>query len=113
MRWSLIPPYHKGSLAEFKPVLNNCRSETINEKPSFKRPLKNGQRCVVLAEGFFEWKKNASKTPYFIYQSKPFLNEKHYPNIDVDKVLSNNDKLPLLAMAGLFDINRHCEVLNI
>jgi putative SOS response-associated peptidase YedK len=112
MRWSLIPPYHKGSLAEFKLVLNNCRSETIDVKPSFKRPLKNGQRCVILAEGFFEWKKNVSKMPFFIYQSKPFLNEKDYPNIDVEKILPKIEinKPPLLAMAGLFDINRHCEI---
>jgi putative SOS response-associated peptidase YedK len=52
MRWSLVPHYYKGSLSEFKPVLNNCRSETIDEKPTFKRPLRNGQRCVVLAEGY-------------------------------------------------------------
>ncbi|CAF1070573.1 unnamed protein product [Adineta steineri] len=110
MRWSLVPHYFKGNISEFKPVLNNCRSETIDEKPTFKRPLRNGQRCVVLAEGFFEWKKNVSKMPYFIYQSQPFLNEKRYPNINVDKVLENNEnKLPLLAMAGLFDINRNCE----
>jgi hypothetical protein len=103
MRWSLIPPYHKGSLAEFKLVLNNCRSETIDVKPSFKRPLKNGQRCVILAEGFFEWKKNVSKMPFFIYQSKPFLNEKDYPNIDVEKILPKIEinKPPLLAMADI------------
>ena len=52
MRWSLVPHYFKGSLNEFKPILNNCRSETIDEKPTFKGPLRNGQRCVVLAEGF-------------------------------------------------------------
>jgi putative SOS response-associated peptidase YedK len=52
MRWSLVPHYFKGSLNEFKPILNNCRSETIDEKPTFKGPLKKGQRCVVLAEGF-------------------------------------------------------------
>ncbi len=115
MRWALVPPYHKGSLDELKLVLNNCRSETIDEKPSFKRPLKNGQRCVVLAEGFFEWKKNVSKTPFFIYQSKPFINEKNYPNIDAKKIRSkiDHDKPPLLAMAGLFEINRHCEVRTV
>ena len=51
MRWSLVPHYHKGSLAEFKPILNNCRVETIEEKPTFKVPFKNGKRCVVLCEG--------------------------------------------------------------
>ncbi len=67
---------------------------------------------MILAEGFFEWKKNVSKMPFFIYQSKPFLNEKDYPNIDVEKILPKIEinKPPLLAMAGLFDINRHCEV---
>jgi len=114
MRWALVPHYYKGNLNDFKPVLNNCRSETINEKPTFKVPLKKGRRCVVLAEGFFEWKKTVSKMPFFIYQSEPFLNEKHYPDINVNKVLrkfenDNQDKLPLLAMAGLFDINRNCE----
>ena len=133
MRWALVPNYYKGKLSDFKPILNNCRSETIEDKPSFKRPLKTGQRCVILAEGydeycggggggesvkisfrFFEWKKNTLKTPYFIYQHEPMVNEKHYPDIDVDQMLINlpQDQLPFLAMAGLFDINEHCQVLN-
>ena len=63
---------------------------------------------------FFEWKKNVVKTPYFIYQTEPLINEKHYPDVNVDKILQTieNDKLPLLAMAGLFDVNRHCEVVS-
>ncbi len=52
MRWSLVPHYHKGSLAEYKPILNNCRVETIEEKPTFRVPLQNGKRCVILAEGY-------------------------------------------------------------
>jgi hypothetical protein len=43
------------------------------------------------------------------------INEKHYPDVNVDKILEkieeqHQGKLPLLAMAGIFDINRHCEV---
>jgi hypothetical protein len=132
MRWSLVPHYHKGSLTDYKPILNNCRVETIEEKPTFKVPLRNGKRCVILAEGyvrhllffsiqifflfrFFEWKKNVSKTPYFIYETEPLINEKHYPDVNTDKILEkiekqNQGKLPLLAMAGIFDINRHREV---
>ncbi len=52
MRWSLVPHYHKGSLTDYKPILNNCRVETIEEKPTFKVPLRNGKRCVILAEGY-------------------------------------------------------------
>jgi hypothetical protein len=56
-----------------------------------------------------------AKTPYFIYQTEPLLNEKHYPDINVDKILQeiekeDQGKLPLLAMAGIFDVNRNCEV---
>jgi putative SOS response-associated peptidase YedK len=51
MRWSLVPQYHKGNLADFKLILNNCRTETMREKPLFKVLLNKGQRCVVLAEG--------------------------------------------------------------
>ena len=54
MRWSLVPHYHKGSLADYKPILNNCRVETIEEKSTFKVPLRNGKRCVILAEGYVE-----------------------------------------------------------
>ncbi|CAF0846041.1 unnamed protein product [Adineta ricciae] len=110
MRWSLVPHYYKGDLTDLKLVLNNCRSETIDEKPIFKRPLRNGYRCVVLAEGFFEWKKNVSKVPYFIYQSEPFLKERNYPNINLDKIQPHTDEKPrLLAMAGLFDVNENLD----
>lgn len=71
-------------------------------------------RPVPSVFSFFEWKKNVVKTPYFIYQTEPLINEKHYPDVNVDKILQTieKDKLPLLAMAGLFDVNRHCEVIN-
>lgn len=56
-----------------------------------------------------------TKTPFFIYKNEPFVNEKRYPDLNVDKLLpefeeNHPGQLPLLAMAGLFEINRHCEV---
>jgi len=43
------------------------------------------------------------------------INEKHYPDVNVDEILDKIEKekqgkLPLLAMAGIFDVNRYCEV---
>ncbi|MEL6132599.1 MAG: SOS response-associated peptidase, partial [Bacteroidota bacterium] len=44
----------------------NARSETLLEKASFKGPVRKA-RCVVLADGFYEWKKMAGgKQPYRI-----------------------------------------------
>lgn len=44
----------------------NARSESVAEKPVFSRLLKR-QRCVVLLEGFYEWKTDAGgkKQPYY------------------------------------------------
>jgi putative SOS response-associated peptidase YedK len=38
----------------------------VGEKPSFKRPLKD-RRCLVVADGFYEWQKTGqAKIPMFI-----------------------------------------------
>ncbi len=64
MRWGLIPPWAKDIRIGFKMI--NCRSETITEKVSYKRPFKN-KRCVVPMSGFFEWHTvGKEKTPYWI-----------------------------------------------
>jgi len=45
----------------------NARSETITEKPSFKRAASK-RRAILPADGYFEWQKNEhGKTPYFLH----------------------------------------------
>ena len=61
--WGLTPQFAKN-----KPVSNkliNARSETITEKATFKNAFKR-KRCLVPADGFYEWKKVGKKTkiPY-------------------------------------------------
>lgn len=46
-------------------LLINIRSETIAEKPAFRRFLHVG-RCVVPASGFFEWSGDRRRQPYYI-----------------------------------------------
>jgi putative SOS response-associated peptidase YedK len=65
MRWGLIP--HWAKEAKIGNRMINARSESVAEKSSFKTPLKRS-RCLVLADGFYEWRKTESgKQPYHIH----------------------------------------------
>lgn len=70
--WGLIPFWSKDKAIGYKMI--NARAETVHEKPSFKKPFRS-QRCLIPADGFFEWKKTeGSKTPCYIRMKsgKPF-----------------------------------------
>ena len=58
--WGLVPSWSK----EAKGFIN-ARAETLEEKPSFTESFLR-RRCLIPADGFFEWKgKGKSKQPYF------------------------------------------------
>ena len=72
MRWGLIPSWAKDESIGAK--LINARAETILEKPSFRTPFKRG-RCLLVADGFFEWQKTRNeKQPFYIHlkSGRPF-----------------------------------------
>jgi putative SOS response-associated peptidase YedK len=54
VRWGLIPGWAKDQKISYK--LINARAETIDAKPSFKTGF-NKRRCLIPANGFFEWHK--------------------------------------------------------
>lgn len=64
--WGLIPPWAKDT--NIRKSTLNARLETLDQKPSFKPSL--SKRCLVLADGFFEWKwldpKGKSKQKYLL-----------------------------------------------
>lgn len=64
MKWGLIPFWAKDPKIGYK--LINTRAETISDKPSFKNAFRK-RRCIIPANGFYEWKKDANKTPYRIF----------------------------------------------
>lgn len=65
LRWGLIPSWAKEESVGSKMI--NARSETLAEKPSFKRLL-HSRRCLIVADGFYEWKQEqrGPKTPMYI-----------------------------------------------
>ena len=75
MRWGLIPSWAKDM--EIGSRLINARSETLSEKPSFRNAFAK-RRCLVLADGFYEWKKGAAaggrSQPYYfkLADGEPF-----------------------------------------
>jgi len=60
MRWGFIPHWYKKALGG--PLLINARSETIADKPAFRMACRE-RRCLILASGFFEWRREEGQTP--------------------------------------------------
>jgi len=79
-KWGLVPSWAKDPSMGNKMI--NARSETAAEKPAFRAAFKR-RRCLIPADGFFEWQKRpGGKQPMFIY-------------------LKNQ---PVFAFAGLWEI---------
>ncbi len=72
--WGLIPFWAKDASIGNRMI--NARGETIHEKPAFRNAFKK-RRCLIFADGFYEWKKEPGKKTkipmYFCLKSgKPF-----------------------------------------
>jgi putative SOS response-associated peptidase YedK len=68
MKWGLIPFWIKDQAAAsaIREKTLNAREDTIFEKPAFRQAIKS-KRCLIVADGFFEWRHLGSKTfPYYI-----------------------------------------------
>lgn len=64
LRWGLIPAWHKPDSKIS--LMINAKSETIESKPSFRQAFRQ-RRCLILADGFYEWDpKPTPKQPYYI-----------------------------------------------
>jgi len=65
LRWGLVPFFRDDPAKGTRSI--NARAESVAEKPAFRHLLRS-RRCVVPADGFYEWKEEAhGKTPHFIH----------------------------------------------
>jgi len=87
MKWGLVPRWSKTPTVKFNTI--NARAETLATSSVYKMPFQR-QRCLIPADGFYEWKKEADekhKTPYFFH-------------------LKNDE---IFSFAGLYDIWKDVE----
>lgn len=94
-KWGLVPNFTTKStqrLDHYK--MFNCRSEEMQNKASFKNLIARN-RCIVLTEGFYEWKSQhfGDKQPYYVY----------FTQCDADKDDKNEIHVDIMPMAGLYD----------
>lgn len=67
LHWGLIPSWAKDTSMAAK--LINARAETVAEKPAFRVAFKH-RRCLIAADGFFEWQKQGTKKQPFYFRVK-------------------------------------------
>jgi len=72
LRWGLIPSWAKDASMGAK--LINARAETVAEKPAFRSAFRR-RRCLVVADGFYEWQpQKGKKQPFYfrLQDGQPF-----------------------------------------
>ncbi len=65
LRWGLVPSWAKDPAMGAK--LINARAETVAEKPSFRSAFRH-RRCLVIADGFYEWRRQEGKKQPFYFR---------------------------------------------
>lgn len=69
MRWGFQPPRSSvGESRSLPSLVINARSETVHEKPMFRRLLEH-HRCIVPMDGFYEWNHDDTsrgKSPFYV-----------------------------------------------
>lgn len=68
MRWGFVPHWYKTPTDG--PLLINARAETVAEKPAFRAAARE-RRCLIPANGFYEWTKDADgkRLPWYIHHA--------------------------------------------
>lgn len=67
LQWGLVPPWaHERGIGS---KMINARSETVYDKPAFREAFRN-KRCLIPADGFYEWQKRAGANQPFFFRMR-------------------------------------------
>jgi putative SOS response-associated peptidase YedK len=64
VRWGLLPSWVKDP--KTVTLLINARGESVTDKPAFRAAMKR-RRCLIPADGFYEWQKAERKRPFYVH----------------------------------------------
>lgn len=64
-KWGLIPSWAKDLSIGYKTI--NARSEEVADKPAFRSAFRR-RRCLIPADGFYEWRKQGKVKQPFLFQ---------------------------------------------
>jgi putative SOS response-associated peptidase YedK len=67
LRWGLIPSWAKDDKIAYSTI--NARAETVHEKPAFRAAFRK-RRCLVPADGFYEWQATAGDKQPWLFTMK-------------------------------------------
>ncbi|MCO6458944.1 MAG: SOS response-associated peptidase [Pirellulaceae bacterium] len=95
LRWGLIPSWAKDPAIGNRMI--NARSETLTERPAFRVAYQR-RRCLVLADGYYEWKKQGKlKQPYWIR----LADERPFGMAGLWESWADDDQRPVLSCTVL------------
>ncbi len=63
MRWGLVPSWAKDVKIGYSTF--NARAEAVENRPAFRAAWKEGRRCLVIADGYYEWR-DADRQPFAV-----------------------------------------------
>jgi putative SOS response-associated peptidase YedK len=129
MRWGLLPSWVKDPKAFT--LLINARGESVTEKPAFRAAMKR-RRCLIPADGFYEWKAlPGRKQPFYIRtkSGEPFAfaglwetwtgpNGEEFDSAAIITTRANktlapiHDRMPLVIPPDAFDLWLNCDQID-
>jgi putative SOS response-associated peptidase YedK len=106
LQWGLIPYWAKDPKISYRTI--NARAETVDKAPSFRQAFIK-RRCLIPADGFYEWRKTAKpKLPFAIAMKdgRPFTFAGLWEKLERSRIWGSGCALAQLSQASPMNSSR-------